>query len=245
VTHRFAGVRDRCGRASQESATGAGNLGTKPRGRSNCPAVRGAGHTTYRDDAQNQCELDTGFEAEVLPLRRMLNSAALRLTSNHADAEDLVQDTLTKAYIRFHTYTAQSNTRAWLIQIMRNCWIDEYRRNKVRPVEYLAGDDAGFEPHGCDRHSKQPQSGSDYRWQQSEGDWWLEQALRKLPVELQRAVYFAYVEGVSYEEIARSEHVPVGTVASRLARAREKLRCLLTVSPLCESTCQSTAGESR
>jgi RNA polymerase sigma-70 factor, ECF subfamily len=213
--------------------------------RLNDPALRSESRPTRRDDAENQRGLNMRFETEVLPLVRMLKASAQRLTTNHADAEDLLQDTLTKAYIRFHTYTAQSNVRAWLVQIMRNCWIDRYRRDKSRPAEHLIGDHAGFDSHGREHHSQQPQSGSDYRWQQSEGDSRLEQALGELPVELQRAVYFAYVEGVPQKEIAQIERIPLGTVVSRLARAREKLRRRLTMSPHCESPSEATGGKAR
>jgi RNA polymerase sigma-70 factor, ECF subfamily len=166
------------------------------------------------------------FEGHVAPLLPTLYRVAIQMTKNAADADDLVQETMVRAYRRFIAEPAEALSKAWFVRIMQNLWIDNYRRQQRRPTEFLTGDVGDLE---FDTRYRQSSARDAVEAQliglPVEAD--VRNAVRSLPGELRRALYYAYVEGLPYKDIAQLESIPVGTVMSRLYRARRQLRKLL------------------
>lgn len=174
------------------------------------------------DSASESNSLADTFERNVVPLRPELLRTAMRLTGNRFDAEDLVQDTLLRAYRGYSTFTAGTNTRAWLHRILKNTWINNFRAAQRRlteiPTEELtdhlvAGD------------------WSAYRSESAEATWLADQpaaelqtAMAELSEEFRLVIYLADIEGHPYAVIADMMATPVGTVMSRIHRARQQLR---------------------
>ena len=155
-----------------------------------------------------------------------LYSAALRMTRNAADAEDLVQETYLKAYRAFAGFEAGTNLKAWLYRILTNTFINSYRSKKRRPEQadvedvedlYLYHRLGGLEAAAAGR------SAEDEVLDQFTDDE-VKQALESLPDQFRIAVLLADVEGFSYKEIADIVDVPIGTVMSRLHRGRKALQ---------------------
>ena len=168
------------------------------------------------------------FEQEVLPLRDSLYRIAQRLTRDRADAEDLVQDTMVNAYRSMGSYKSNTHIMAWLMRIMQHRLIDNHRRRQCRPSEYLIGDINDWQRYGYDHHVASTHDAVESRFAVNILTAQVRAAVQQLPEDLRSAVYYAYVEGRQYKEIARLQRVPVGTVMSRLYRARRQLRELLT-----------------
>jgi len=166
---------------------------------------------------------DARFEREVVPFMGQLYPAALRMTRNPSDAEDLVQETVAKAYAAFHQFTPGTNLRAWLQRILSNTFINGYRKRRREPIQDLGFDfqedwQTGNDPLMPPTPSAEAQAIE--RLASSE----ILQALRELPEEFRVAIYLADVEGYPYREIAEMMDIPIGTVMSRLHRGRAKLR---------------------
>lgn len=161
------------------------------------------------------------FVRDVLPLVDQLYRAALRYTRRPADAEDLVQETMVKAYSGFHRFADGTNVRAWLFRIMTNAWISSYRSAQRRPDEVLAADVAEVWPTAPKNAS------AELAVLEAMGDDEVRDALQALPEGQRLVVYYADVEGFRYKEIAEILGVPLGTVMSRLHRGRSNLRALL------------------
>jgi RNA polymerase sigma-70 factor, ECF subfamily len=166
------------------------------------------------------------FEREVLPLSTELERAARRYTRNSYDAEDLVQETIAKAWAGFESFEPGSNLRAWMHRILVNTWISAHRRSERRPQEWLTDSftDMQLAAVNC-RIGNVPSA------EERALEWWpdtdIRQAFEALPTNLQTAVYYVYVCQYPYKEIARMEGIPVGTVMSRIHRARRQLRVSL------------------
>jgi len=158
----------------------------------------------------------------VLPYARLLHSTALRLTGNPADAEDLVQETYTKAYAGFGTFQQGTNLRAWLYRIQANTFYGACRTLGRRPRELPL--EAVFE--SVPERTAVANSAEDAALARMP-DPALRQALRELPSHLSTTIYLADAEGYSYAEIAEITGVPLGTVMSRLHRGRKRLRARL------------------
>ena len=164
----------------------------------------------------------TRFEREVLPLMGQLHPAALRMTGNRCDAEDLVQETLARAYAGFHQFTPGTNLRAWLFKILATTFINVCRKRKRQPVMSLRGDfdaetaDVGALPQAARSAEAEALD------QQFDGQ--VLRALQELPESFRVAIYLADIEGYPYKEVAEIMGTPLGTVMSRLHRARAKLR---------------------
>ena len=178
--------------------------------------------TTLADDHETM-----RFERDVLPLLDQLYRAARRYTLNSADAEDLVQDTMVKAYRSFHTYQDGTNVRAWLFRIMTNTWKNSHRKAQSRPGEVLSDDitDAQLVAHAAHESAGLPSA--ELAALQILGDDDVRDALARVPEEQRLAVYYADVEGMPYREIAHVLDIPEGTVMSRVYRGRRVLRRLL------------------
>lgn len=167
------------------------------------------------------------FERDALPVLDQLYRAARRYTQNSADAEDLVQDTMVKAYRSFHTFDEGTNIRAWLLRILTNTWISAHQKTKCRPDEVLS--DVIGDPQLADyaRHTSNGLRSAEVEALEALGDDEVRDALQQLSEEQRLVVYYADVEGLRYREIAVVLDIPQGTVMSRLHRGRRALRRLL------------------
>jgi RNA polymerase sigma-70 factor (ECF subfamily) len=110
---------------------------------------------------------------------------------------------------------------------MRNTWIDDHRRNKARPLEHLTGDVGDWEEQAYERHAASGRDTVEGRVIASSVELEVRRAVRQLPLDLRTVIYYAYVEGLPHKQIAEIVAIPVGTVMSRLYRARQQLRGLL------------------
>jgi RNA polymerase sigma-70 factor (ECF subfamily) len=167
------------------------------------------------------------FERDVLPFREPLLRRALSMCDNRADADDLVQDTMVKAYNKFHSFVPGSNPKAWLYRIQTTTYIDGYRRKRRQPVVCSTDDftDSQLTAHS-QRTSTGPVSAEDEALA-TLPDIDLMAAMQTLPEQFRAVVYYADVEGFRHGEIAEIMGTPTGTVTSRLSRGRRHLRGLL------------------
>jgi RNA polymerase sigma-70 factor (ECF subfamily) len=158
-----------------------------------------------------------------VPFLGQLYPAALRMTRNPSDAEDLVQETSAKAYAAFHQFMPGTNLRAWLHRILANTFINSYRKKRREPMQALGTDfheDWQISSDPLAAPARSAESEALDRLADSE----ILRALRDLPDEFKVAVYLADIEGYPYREIAEIMGTPIGTVMSRLHRGRGKLR---------------------
>jgi RNA polymerase sigma-70 factor, ECF subfamily len=164
------------------------------------------------------------FEAVALPHVDAIYTAALRLARNPDDAKDLLQDTILRAYRSFDQFTPDSNCRAWLLTILYNNFRNHLRRNSLNPVTPFPDESperttSSFE---LDK-SGNPEEIVAQRWIGRH----LEAAINALPREFQEPVLLVDVQGLSYHEVAKVLNIPLGTVKSRVSRARSLLRATL------------------
>jgi RNA polymerase sigma-70 factor (ECF subfamily) len=163
------------------------------------------------------------FEGQAMPFLDSLYNTAYRLARNAEDAQDLVQETYLKAYRSFDQFTPGTNLKAWLFKILKNTFINEYRRRQLAPRE---SDFAAIEEN-LESHVR-PEAVSQSKNPEEEAlehalDQGVQEALDRLPPDYRMAVELADLEGFSYKEIAEILDVPVGTVMSRLYRGRRLL----------------------
>jgi RNA polymerase sigma-70 factor, ECF subfamily len=165
------------------------------------------------------------FADQVLPYARQLRSAALRLTGNAADADDLVQETYAKAYAGFATFRPGTNLPAWLNRIQENTFYGACRSRGRRPREIPLDSLPAFAERADFGRSAEDVALARMT------DPALKEAVRALPEHLAITVYLADAQGFRYAEIAEITGVPLGTVMSRLHRGRKRLRALLIDQP--------------
>ena len=168
------------------------------------------------------------FESQALQFMDQLYAAAMRMTRNPADAADLVQETYVKAYQAFSQFEQGTNLKAWLYRIQTNTFINIYRKNQRNPYQGTIDDLEDWQLGGAESMTQSTST----RSAEAEAidhlpDSAVKDALQAIPDDFRMVVYYADVEGFSYQEIADIMKTPVGTVMSRLHRGRRLLRELL------------------
>jgi RNA polymerase sigma-70 factor, ECF subfamily len=168
--------------------------------------------------------------AEALGYMRHLHAMASRMTRDHADAEDLVQETYARAFASFHQFREGTNLKAWLSRILTNVFISSYRKRQREPVSSCAGIQ-DWQLARAQSHTASGMRSAEEVALDHIPDATAIGALRELPDHFRIPVYLADVEGFGYRDIAAIMHCPVGTVMSRLHRGRRRLRELLGPDP--------------
>ncbi len=170
-----------------------------------------------------RADLSERFERDALPFLDALYSAALRMTKNPENAEDLVQETYAKAFASFHQFTEGTNLRAWLYRILTTTFINIYRKEQRQPL-IADGELEEWQIAEAATHTSDQGKSAEVEALEQLPDSDIKNALQELPEEFRLAVYFADVEGFSYKEVAEILNIPSGTVMSRLHRGRKLLR---------------------
>jgi len=172
-------------------------------------------------------ELASIFEADALPYLDQLYGTALRMTRSPSDAEDLVQDTYAKAFAAFRSYEQGTNLRAWLFRILRNTFINNYRKAQRQPSSGPSEELTDGQLLDLEQRNSGGVRSAENEALERLGDDEIAAAMATIPEDFRTAVYLADVEGFSYKEIADIMETPVGTVMSRVHRGRKALRALL------------------
>jgi RNA polymerase sigma-70 factor (ECF subfamily) len=168
-------------------------------------------------------ELTERYERDVLPLLPNLYSSALRMTRNPSDAEDLVQETVMRAFRGFSSFEEGTNVKAWLYRILTNTFINSYRKRQREPL--MIHDDDLEDWYLYDRLAgRGAEASAEAEVLERMPDEDVQAALEALPEGFRLAVLLADVEGFSYKEIAEMLDIPIGTVMSRLHRGRKSLQ---------------------
>jgi len=164
------------------------------------------------------------FETEALSYMDQLYAAALRMTRNGADAEDLVQEAYAKAFAAQDKFTPGTNLKAWLYRIQTNAFINSYRKKQREPKRSDADTVEDWQLAAAAEHTSSGLASAEDRALDSLGDDEVRRALSELSEDFRMAVFLSDVEGFAYKEIAQIMDTPVGTVMSRLHRGRKLLR---------------------
>lgn len=181
------------------------------------------GTSAIRTDESDE-ELAQRFERDAMPLLDQLYGAALRMTRNPADAEDLVQEAYIKAFEGFRSYKPGTNLKAWLYRILTNAYINNYRKAQRRPAEYATDDITDSQIAETASHTSIGLRSAEVEALEKLPDEEIRDALMSLKEDYRMVVYYADVEGLPYKEIAEIMGTPIGTVMSRLHRGRKQLR---------------------
>jgi RNA polymerase sigma-70 factor, ECF subfamily len=172
--------------------------------------------------SSKKTEKQRAFEREALPHTELLYNYALRMTNNPADADDLLQETFLKAYRFWDKYEQGTNIRAWLFRIMKNSFINRYRKETKEPATVEYQEVENF--YTSIRHESVAPSDLQENLIGNLLDDDVASAVADLPEDFRTVVILCDIEGLSYEEIAEFVDIPLGTVRSRLHRGRKLLR---------------------
>jgi RNA polymerase sigma-70 factor, ECF subfamily len=172
-------------------------------------------------------DLTEAFVRDVTPLLGPLYRQALRMTRHPADAEDLLQDTMLKAYAHFHKFQQGTNLRAWLYRILTNNYINAYRKRQRRPAQFPTEEITDQQLATQAQHTSTGLRSAEDEALETMPDNAIKTAMQALPQQFRMAVYYADVEGLRRSEIAEVMGTPIGTVVSRLYRGRRQLRGML------------------
>ncbi|MEL4506176.1 sigma-70 family RNA polymerase sigma factor [Luteococcus sp. H138] len=167
------------------------------------------------------------FERDALVYLDQLYGAALRMTRNPADAEDVVQETYAKAFSSFHQFTPGTNLKAWLYRILTNTYINSYRKQQRQPQTTGGADVEDWQLAQAESHTSTGLRSAEMEALDRIPDGAVLDALNSLAPDFRTAVLLADVEGFAYKEIAEIMGTPIGTVMSRLNRGRSQLRAKL------------------
>ena len=183
--------------------------------------------TDRAPEDESAVERERRFETDAMPYLDQLYGAALRMTRNPSDAEDLVQETFAKAYAAFGQFKPGTNLKAWLYRILTNTFINTYRKKQRAPLESDSDSVEDWQIHRAASHTSTGLRSAETEALDAIGDTEVKEALSQLQDDFRLAVYLADVEGFAYKEIAEIMDTPIGTVMSRLHRGRAQLRSLL------------------
>src|ERR1700727_278002 len=178
--------------------------------------------STMEDDDDSRAR----FERDVVPQLSQLYPAALRMTRNPTDAEDLVQETSVKAYAAFHNSKTGPNSRAWLNRFLTTTFTTVSGKRRREPQQALGGDLQDWQMSADRLAPPSPSAEAEALDRITDSD--LLRALRDLPNEFRTAVYLADIQGYPHREIAEMMGTPIGTVMSRLHRGRRRIREAIT-----------------
>jgi RNA polymerase sigma-70 factor (ECF subfamily) len=176
---------------------------------------------------ETEAERTHRFESDALQYLDQLYAAAMRMTRNPADAEDVVQETFAKAYASFHQFTPGTNLKAWLYRILTNTYINSYRKKQREPQLSDGESVEDWQLARAESHTSSGLKSAETVALENLPDSDVKDALQQLAPDFRLAVFLADVEGFSYKEIAEIMGTPIGTVMSRLNRGRTQLRKLL------------------
>ncbi|RWR25879.1 sigma-70 family RNA polymerase sigma factor [Agrococcus lahaulensis] len=178
------------------------------------------------DEQRDEAKRDD-FVEQAMQYADQLYAAAMRMTRNPADAADLVQETLLKAYAAYDSFQQGTNLRAWLYRIQTNTYINTYRKQQRRPFEAPLDDLEEWQIGDAESFTAMSSRSAEAEAIHRMPSGIVKDALQQVPVDFRMAVYWVDVEGLSYAETAEVMETPVGTVMSRLHRGRKLLRGLL------------------